>query len=172
MADTKRLNKKVASKPRSIAEELGKRDPFDLLEEEVFVNLARTADLLKHGFHDLFEPYELSDALYNALRIVGGEQKVSPEGITVGTISQRMVCRQPDTTRLVDRLESLGYVKRTTSESDGRKRMITITPKGSQVLAALHRPVRELHRKQFKSLSPTALQRFNNLLNTLRTHIG
>ncbi len=34
-----------------------------------------------------------------------------------------MVCRQPDTTRLVDRLEALGFVKRTTSESDARKRM-------------------------------------------------
>ncbi len=153
MADTKRLNKKVASKPRSIAEELGKRDPFDLLEEEAFVNLARTADLLKHGFHNLFEPYELSDALYNALRIVGGEQKVSPEGITVGTISQRMVCRQPDTTRLVDRLESLGYVKRTTSESDGRKRMITITPKAVTCWPPCTAGARTA-RKQFKSLSP------------------
>lgn len=168
MADTKRSSKTATTKPRSIGEELGKRDPFDLLEEEVYVNLLRTVDLLSSAFQAVFEPHQLSGPLYNALRIVGGEQKVSPEGISVGTISQRLVCRQPDTTRLIDRLEGLGYVKREASDVDGRKRMITITPKGHEVLQALHRPMRDLHRKQFNKLSPATLQRLNSLLNKVR----
>ncbi len=172
MADTKRTNKKASRGQISLAEDLGKRDPFDLLEEEVYVNMLRTVDCLSIGLTKLFEEHELSGPLYNSLRIIAGEQKVSPAGITVGTITQRMVCRQPDTTRLIDRLESLGYVSRIASDSDARKRMVTITPKGSQVLAALHRPVRELHRQQFKSLSPTALARLNNLLDKVRNDLA
>lgn len=173
MADTKRTSessRKKTSRGISLAEDLGKRDPFELLEQEVYINLLRTADLLSAEFNALFEQHDLSGPLYNALRIVAGEQKVSPQGITIGTISQRMVCRQPDTTRLVDRLEALGFVKRVTSEVDARKRMVTMTHKGSEVLATLHRPVRELHRQQFNCLSPAVLERMNKLLDTLRNH--
>lgn len=175
MADTKRISKQESKATQhshaSLAEDIGKRDPFDLLEQEVFINLMRTVDLLSSEFNDLFDTHGLSGPLYNSLRIVAGEQKVSPEGITVGMISQRMVCRQPDTTRLVDRLESLGYVKRVTSDVDGRKRMVTITSKGLDVLSALHRPVRELHRQQFKCLSPAALGKLNKLLDTVRSSV-
>ncbi len=174
MVDTKRTikagTKKVAARPVTLAEELGKRDPFDQLEQEVFINMVRIIDLLSSDFHALFEQYELSDPLYNALRIVAGEQKVSPAGITVGTISQRMVCRQPDTTRLIDRLEALGYVKREASDADARKRMVTLTRKGGEVISALHRPVRELHRRHFSCLTPAALRRLNQLLDTVRNH--
>lgn len=167
MADTK-----PSSKPRqdrgSLAEDLGKRNPFDFLEEEVYINLLRTVDLLSVDFNELFEQHDLSNPLYNALRIIGGEQKVSPNGITVGTISQRMVCRQPDTTRLIDRLESLGYVKRVTSDQDARKRLVTLTKKGNDALDALQRPVRDLHRRHFKSISPAALEKLNKLLDAVR----
>ncbi|MCC6509143.1 MAG: MarR family transcriptional regulator [Pirellulaceae bacterium] len=171
MADTKHSSKRQSRSEASLAEDLGKRNPFDLLEEEVYVNLLRTVDLLSRDFNSLFEQHDLSNPLYNALRIIGGEQKVSLEGITVGTISKRMVCQQPDTTRLIDRLESLGYVRRVTSGQDGRKRLITLTNTGSEVLAALHRPVRELHRRHFKGLSPSALARLNKLLDSVRSHL-
>ena len=172
MADTKLSSKRKVHSSGSLAADLGKRDPFDLLEEEVYVNLLRTSDLLSSGLQSLFEQHELSNPLYNALRIVAGEQKVSPEGITVGMISQRMVCRQPDTTRLIDRLESLGYVKRVTCELDARKRMITITQRGSDILAALRRPVRELHRQHFRGISPAALLRLNKLLDAVREQLS
>ena len=175
MVDTKRISKSATKQSArgnvSLAEDLGKRDPFDLLEQEVSINLLRTVDLVGVEFEALFEKHDLSGPLYNVLRIVAGEQKVSPDGITIGTISQRMVCRQPDTTRLIDRLEALGLVKRVTSDVDARKRMVTITGKGSEVLSALHRPVRELHRKQFSCLSPAALLRLNKLLDTVRNHL-
>lgn len=183
MADTKRTSKRVTDtgvdkhtdtptkRGLTLAEDLGKRDPFDLLEQEVSINLLRTVDLISVDFTELFEQHGLSGPLYNSLRIIAGEQKVSPEGITVGKISQRMVCRQPDTTRLIDRLESLGFVKRVTSDTDARKRMITITAKGTTVLQALHRPVRELHRQHFKCLTPAALEKLNRLLDAVRNHL-
>ncbi len=182
MADTKRTSKKRTSKQSSsigtssqplqasstLAQELGKRNPFDLLEEEVFVSLIRTCDLLTHQVPNLFAEHDLTPPLYNALRIVGGEQKVNAHGITVGTISQRLVCRQPDTTRLVDRLEALGYVRRDSCKEDARRRMVRITPRGEEVLKSLHRPVRELHRKQFAHISRESLHQLNHLLQQVR----
>ncbi len=149
--DTKPTNSSV--REQTLAEELGKRQPFDLQEEELYVSMLRTCDRLSSQFQDVFAEHSLSESLYNALRIVAGEQKYTPDGITVGMISQRMVCRQPDTTRLIDRLETLGYVRRDKSEQDARRRMVRMTAKGAETLQALRRPVRELHRRNFHTLS-------------------
>lgn len=168
MADTNLTSK---SKPKALgklAKEIGKRKPFDSPEVEVFVSLMRTVDLLSVEGTELLAKHDLSGQLYNALRIVGGQQKVSPEGITIGTISQQMVCRHPDTTRLVDRLEALGYVIRVQSTEDARKRLVSITNKGEDVLQAIHRPIRELHRRQFASLTPKMLDQLGKLLQTIR----
>lgn len=168
--DAQSTGKPNVGKPNigKLAEEIGKRDPFDLLEEEVYVSLMRTVDLLSSRFAELFAKYRLSNPLYNALRIVGGEQKFTGHGVPVGTISQRMVCRQPDTTRLIDRLESLGYVRRETCDVDARRRLVSLTPKGKEVLTALHRPTRDLNRRHFESLTPKALDQLNKLLLAVR----
>ncbi len=164
----KLTDKRSSATASELAKQLGKRNAFDLIEEELFVSLVRTTDLLSRGFVDLFQQYNLSGPLYNALRIVNGESQVSVYGVTVGTIASRMVCRNPDTTRLVDRLEKLGYVKCVTCSEDARRRLVQMTEKGREVLKALHRPVRALHRKQFGSLDVESQQQLLSLLSQLR----
>ena len=88
--------------------EIKKTKPFDSLEQEAHLNLLRTTQILADGFERLFKPYNLSSTQYNVLRILRGIDQPLP----CGQIGERMVTRDPDVTRLLDRLERRGLIQR------------------------------------------------------------
>ena len=69
-----------------------------VLEQEVFISILRTAELLDSEFSRLLKPKKLTNAAYNVLRILRG---AGPEGLACGDIADRMINRDPDITRLV-----------------------------------------------------------------------
>ena len=75
---------------------------------------------------------------YNVLRILRG----APEGLPCGEIANRMITRDPDITRLLDRLEKRGLISRSRETKDRRTVMARITPDGLKLLARLDEPVR------------------------------
>ena len=83
--------------------EIKKRQPFDSLEQEAFLNLLRTSDQLNCEFTRLFAAHSLSGPQYNVLRILRGSCE---EGLPCLEIAGQMITRMPDITRLVDRLEA------------------------------------------------------------------
>lgn len=89
--------------------ELKQNKPFKAPEEELYLSLLRTADLLTRGVVHLLKDEGLTLTQYNALRILRG---AGPEGLPCGEIGQRLVTRDPDITRLLDRLENQGLVTR------------------------------------------------------------
>jgi DNA-binding MarR family transcriptional regulator len=147
-----------------LADELGKRRPFDLPEQEVYLNLLRTADALAGEFAQLFKQHGLTDAQYNALRILRGH------GCPIPTrwIAEEMVTREPDITRLIDRLERAGLVRRERSKTDRRVVRVRITAKGTALLAKLDRPVLALHRRQLGHLGERKLASLSRLLSAAR----
>ena len=137
-----------------------------LLEQQVFLNLVRTADHALTVAVPLFKAHGLSEPQYNVLRILRG---AGPDGLPCGGIAGRMITRGPDITRLVDRLETSGWVSRERGTgSDRRCVVIRVTEKGRRLLAALDEPVRELHRQQFSNLSRTELRDLKRMLVKLR----
>ncbi len=157
--------KQREGQPAGLAGEIGKKRPFDCPEQEAFLNIVRTADVLSADFARLFRAQGLSMSLYNALRIVAG---VGAGGIPVRTIADRMIVREPDITRLVDRLEQRGLVRRCRSEADRRVVRVHITAEGAALVAALHDPVRDLHRRQLGRLPRRSLLHLNELLVAVR----
>ena len=83
--------------------EIGKTGPFASLEEEATLNLLRTADRLMGLCEAELKPTGITPTQYNVLRILRG---VSPQGIACQEIARRMITRDADLTRLLDRLES------------------------------------------------------------------
>jgi DNA-binding MarR family transcriptional regulator len=78
--------------------------------------------------------FGVTAAQYNVLRILkGGPQ----EGYPRGEISQRMIDRAPDVTRLVDRLEDAGLVERRRSDTDRRLSLTRITAKGAALIGKI-----------------------------------
>ncbi len=143
------------------------RKPAACSEEAVFVELMRTADLLARGPGQILKQHQLSSNQYNILRILRG----APEGLLCGEIGDRMISREPDITRLLDRLEKRGLIGRCREDPDRRKILVRITPAGLALLARLHQPVCDMHRRQLGHLSPTQLRQLSRLLQRAR-HAG
>src|SRR5262245_30589860 len=114
--------------------ELGKINPFDSLEQEVSLNLARTQDELFQQFMILFESKGISGSQYNVLRILRGK---AGDGTSCQEVACQMINRMPDITRLVDRLEKAELVERRRTPSDRRVVLIKITKKGLDLLQCL-----------------------------------
>ena len=96
---------------------------------------------------------DLSPTQYNVLRILRG----SPDGLPCGEIGSRMITRDPDITRLLDRLEKRGLIARYREEKDRRMVMARITPRAEST-GRLDEPVRNPHRKQLGHLGRERLR--------------
>ncbi len=149
----------------SIGQAIGKTGPFSSIEQETFISLLRTVSLLMEPFDALFKAHGLSEPQYNALRILRGHGRPIPSG----TVAAQMVARDPDITRLLDRLAKAGFVERTKSDKDKRVVLASITDEGLELLNRLDEPVLKLHRQQFGSMSEDELKGLNRLLAAIRS---
>jgi DNA-binding MarR family transcriptional regulator len=138
---------------------------FDSLEQEVFLNLWRTYDRLRALEDSLFDPYGLTPQQYNALRLLRGQH---PGAVPTLTLARRLVSRAPDITRLLDKLEQRGLVRRERPAEDRRTVRVRITEAGLALLRQLRAPVRDCHTRQLGHLSPRQLQRLVALLRAAR----
>jgi len=146
--------------------ELRQTKPFENLEAMVFLNLLRTGEVLLQSETTLLRTAELSFAQYNVLRILRG---AGAAGLACGEIAERMVKRDPDVTRLVDRLEKRGLARRTRGEDDRRVVVTRITKEGLALLKGLDTPVARVHQEQLGHMSRADLQRLSDLLEHART---
>jgi DNA-binding MarR family transcriptional regulator len=133
-------------------------------EELACLDLVRTADLLSRLPAQVLKTEDLSHTQYNVLRILRG----APEGLPCGEIGNRMITRDPDITRLLDRMEKRGLISRCRETKDRRMVMTRITPEGLKVLARLDEPMQEAHRRQLGHLGPERLRQLARLLEASR----
>jgi len=137
-------------------------------EEAAFLDLLRTTDVLSRRLVHVLKTEDLSATQYNVLRILRG----APEGLACGEIASRMITRDPDVTRLLDRLEKRGLISRWRETKDRRTVMARITPEGLALLSRLDEPVQAAHRKQLGHLGRERLRTLAKLLSLLRNHTG
>lgn len=139
--------------------------PLSQPEVEAFLNIQRTAELQLNQLTQLLRPHGFSPAQYNVLRILRG---AGEQGLPCGEIAARMISRDPDITRLIDRMEQRGWVARSRSEQDRRVVTVTVRPQALAMLAALDEPVAELHRVQFAVIDANRIAMLVSLLEALR----
>lgn len=151
-----------------LQQEIGKKQPFALIEEEAFLNVIRTSSLLLSEFEQLFRERGISEANYNVLRILRG---AGEPGRMCHEIAGNMVTRVPDVTRLVDRLEKLGLAARARCHKDRRVVFVKITPAGRALVDELDEPVARLHRQQLSHLAPAELRTLCGLLERARERV-
>jgi DNA-binding MarR family transcriptional regulator len=133
-------------------------------EEAAFLDLLRTTDILSRGLVQVLKSEELSPTQYNVLRILRG----AAGDLACGEIGERMITRDPDITRLLDRLEKRGLISRCRENKDRRTVLTRITPRGLKVLARLDQPIQETHRKQLGHLGRERLRELADLLRLTR----
>ena len=134
-------------------------------EEAAYIDLVRTTELLTRHLVQLLKADDLSATQYNVLRILRG----SPAGLTCGEIANRMITRDPDITRLLDRMEKRKLICRSRDEKDRRVVLARISATGLKVLATLDQPVRDAHRGLLGHLGPERLRTLRQLLEECRS---
>ena len=150
---------------RSLLTEIKQTRPFEAPEVEAHLNLARTAEMLRQALIDTVRPAGLSPNAYNALRILRG---TGSKGLTCGEVAERMITRDPDITRLIDRLVRRDFVSRTRGENDRRLVRLRISPEGRRPLAKLDKPILEMNRRCLGHLGEERLGQLIELLEAAR----
>ncbi|MCZ8331623.1 MAG: MarR family transcriptional regulator [Flavobacterium sp.] len=133
--------------------------------KKVILNIIYTQSVIGEKFAEVLKPYELSSEQYNVLRILRG-QKGNPANMCV--IQERMIAKNSNTTRLIDKLLLKELVTREVCPDNRRKIEVQITPKGLELLLELDPKVIE-HEKMFaNNLSQGELSELNHLLEKFR----
>ena len=134
---------------------------------QLTLQLMLTREALVRLQERLFEDHGLTIQQYNVLRIVrGGPAKGHP----IYEIEHRMIYRFANVTRLVDRLEAQGLLKRVQDAKDRRVSRVLITPKGKRLMERLDDPVQQLTDRMTGCFSDTECLRLASELERLREH--
>ena len=141
------------------------KEPFDSLEQEVFLNLWRTYDRLRMIEDEFFSRYDLTAQQYNALRLLRHEH---PNALPTLLLARRLISRAPDITRLLDKLEQRQLVLRERSAENRRIVKVHITQAGLTLLGELDAPIRACHQRQLGHLRRSDLQNLIALLRAAR----
>ena len=137
------------------------------LEDQTFVALLKAADSLASQGDQLMKANGLTSAQYNVLRILRG---AGPDGLPCNAIGERMISRDPDMTRLLDRMEKRELITRERQQQDRRVVKARITAEGLRLLKKMDAPIRELHKSQFARMSSAHLKTLLDLLTELAAH--
>jgi DNA-binding MarR family transcriptional regulator len=138
------------------------------LEAHVFLNLFRTCSLFVGQLNDTLRVADISQPQYNVLRILRGAGET---GLPSGEIGERMVNRDPDVTRLLDRMEARGLVSRARDSADRRVITVYLSEHGREVVDSLDAPIQALHQQQFGHLSRSDLKMLDELLSKARREV-
>lgn len=149
----------------TLREEIRQTRPFESLEQEAYLNVVRTAAALSDDLEQLLRPLGITGAQYNVLRILRG---AGGEGLCRNEVRDRMLTRMPDMTRLLDRMEGAGLVKRSRSETDRRLVSTSITARGRDVADRAHDLIQSEHGRRLGHLSKRQLQTVIELLTLMR----
>jgi MarR family transcriptional regulator, organic hydroperoxide resistance regulator len=151
----------------SVGEEIHQTKPFATVEEELLVSLLRTTDVLHERFEQIIRPFNISMTQYNVLRILRGAE---PSGRTCGEIGERMIAREPDVTRLLERMEKADLIKRTRDSADRRVVVTRITSCGLKLLDEMEPKLREID-GLLKPMGERKIETTLKLLDEVRQHV-
>jgi len=151
--------------PSHLAADIKQKKRFKSLEQEAFLLLQRTTSELAEIGDQVLTTAGLSAPQYNVLRILRG---AGAKGLACGEISERLITRDADITRLLDRMEKRGLVSRRRDETDRRVITTRITSAGLALLARLDAPVNATHREQLGHLTKQQLRALIELLDVVR----
>ena len=154
--------------PGRLQIELQQTKPFAQVEEEAHLNIRRTADVLARLLSDLLTKYDLTDTQYNVLRILRGAGEA---GLNCKDIGARLVRRDPDITRLLDRLGKRKLVTRVRSREDRRALIVRIGPGGLDLLGQLDAQIQRFHRETLQSLGCERLHTLIGILEEIRQRL-
>ncbi|MBA3258483.1 MAG: MarR family transcriptional regulator [Gemmatimonadales bacterium] len=155
------MNQRSSAVQREIRQTRG----FRSRSQEATVALLRTASVVSRTLGRVVEPHGLSLAQYNALRIVRGAGRA---GVATLAVRERMIEEGTTITRILDKLEAAGLIRRKRSEPDRRQVLCYVTEKGGRLLTELDPKVDAADEAAVAALGATRTEDFVRMLDDIR----
>lgn len=133
---------------------------------EALLSILRTAAVIDHHLAEGLKPFGITATQYNVLRILRG---AGQKGLCGREVAERLVSNVPDVSRLLDRTEDLGLIRRERDPEDRRHVTARITDKGLAVLEKSTPALEAIQRRRFGRLDPEGLQRLIAALEDVRS---
>jgi DNA-binding MarR family transcriptional regulator len=138
---------------------------FESINEELWLNLSRTAAVVSLQVEHQLRPYGLSPTQYNVMRILRG---AGPEGLVQHEVGARLVAQVPDVPRILSRMEKAGWVLRVRGTADRRVVRATLTESGLRLVDALDDTMRQVHLNLFPAMTEAEMRHMCDLLTLAR----
>jgi len=133
------------------------------IQQEAALSILSAADVIQQESSSMMKPFDLTPPQFNVLRILRG----APEGLACGQIGERMISRDPDITRLLDRMEARSLIMRERSDHDRRVVTARISDDGLELLKRVDPMIRSLHEQQFQGMTEKQMRQIIELLAQL-----
>jgi DNA-binding MarR family transcriptional regulator len=146
-------------------EEEIKQKKFKTEFQKLALNIIFTGNWLNSNSIKTFKPFGVSPQQYNVLRILKGQH---PDAISVNCIAERMLDKNSNASRLVDKLNTKGLIKRETCGHDRRQVDIAITEKGLKLLSSMESISNEIDAKIKSNLTASEAKQLNDFLDRIR----
>jgi DNA-binding MarR family transcriptional regulator len=148
-----------------LQDELQQKKPFQSAGQEAVLGLLRTADLVRRLIAEVIEPHGITAQQFNVLRILRG---AGDQGLPTLQVSERMIEQTPGVTRLLDRLEEKGLVRRQRCPHDRRQHLCWISPRGLTLLEKIDLYTPEAHERILKGITNADRVALIRLLDAIR----
>ncbi|HEX8279140.1 MAG TPA: MarR family transcriptional regulator [Segetibacter sp.] len=145
-------------------EDVLKTGKFSSESQKAGLNIMYTAWWLKTLISRELKIFGLTAEQFNVLRILKGKH---PEKMCVKDIAGRMIERNSNVPRIIDRLVAKKYADRSNSEIDKRETVIALTDDGIDILQNASKKVNDLFSRAF-SIKEEEARQLNDLLESVR----
>ena len=146
--------------------ELIKQERFRSTSQEAMLNILATQSWILSEMAATMAPYGITPAQYNVLRILRGSH---PKTLTCSALGQRLLDRTPDVTRLLNRLDRHGFIRRARAQHDRRVVEVGITDDGRALLSRMDADIEAVEQRLMQHLSPDEHRHLSCLLDRIRT---
>lgn len=151
--------------PTRLLDEIKQTKPFARPSDEALLSILRTATVLEHGSNEVLRPFGITMTQYNVLRILRG---AGAGGLCGREIGERLISREPDVSRLVDRMEEMGLLRKKRDAEDRRHVTARITAKGRKVIEQATPGLAEFGRGRVERLSARTIEGLVDALAAIR----
>ena len=151
--------------PSKLQDEIQQTRPFARKSSEALLSILRTATLLEREQNEALRPHGITHTQYNVLRMLQGAGKA---GLCGREISNRLISKVPDVSRLLDRMDDMELVSRVRDAVDRRHVTARITPKGRRLLTQATPDLELIERKRCRHLDPRAVASLVSTLAEIR----
>lgn len=132
--------------------------------QKAMINLFYTSNYFRDSHMNLFNKYQIQGQHFNILRILKGKH---PDVVSPGYIKDVMLDKGRDITRLIDKLQSLGWVNRHICPENKRKMNINLTEKGLELVDKISSDL-NIKDQELKKLSEEEYLMLSDLLDKMR----